>query len=172
MPVRLIERSEPEQHFTEGEPDLEPPEELAVAELDEETQLEEDLDNEDVLEQDVDEDVLEATLEDLVHVADDDDEDDAPTARAQVEAIETDEVLDIVDVEESLDRILQARLAELGDDGSGDGPGADEADMTDPADDVVAPCGHSEFVCRGCFLVFSTVLLADPAGWRCHDCVS
>jgi len=65
-----MERNLVEEHFTEGEPDLEPPEELAVGELDDETMLEEDLDNEDVLEEDVDEDVLEVTLEHLVHADD------------------------------------------------------------------------------------------------------
>ena len=65
--MRALERNLVEEHFTEGEPDLEPPEELAVGELDDEAMLEEELDNEDLLEQDVDEDVLEVTLEDLVH---------------------------------------------------------------------------------------------------------
>ena len=71
--MRLAERHrEPvEAHFTEGELDLEPPEELAIGELDDEAILEEELDNEDLLEQDVDEDTLEASLEDLVHGGDD-----------------------------------------------------------------------------------------------------
>jgi hypothetical protein len=76
--MRLAEsHHEPlEAHFTEGELDLEPPEEMAIAELDDEAILEEELDNEDLLEEDVDEDTLEASLEDLVHGGDDEDEDD------------------------------------------------------------------------------------------------
>ena len=48
-----------EAHFTEGELDLEPPEEMAVGEWDDQAILEEELDNEDLLEQDVEEDTLE-----------------------------------------------------------------------------------------------------------------
>lgn len=74
--MRLVEDSErPEEHFTEGELDLEPPEELALGELDDEKLLEEDLDNEDVDEEDVDDVVLELTLDELVHGADDEAED-------------------------------------------------------------------------------------------------
>jgi hypothetical protein len=70
--LRLVERYElQEEHFTEGEPDLEPPEELALAELDEEQLLEEELDNEDISEDEVDEVTLELTLEHLVHQGDD-----------------------------------------------------------------------------------------------------
>src|ERR1700680_343250 len=65
-----------EAHFTEGELDLEPPEELAIGELDDEAILEEELDNEDLLEEDVDEDILAASLEDLVHGGDEDDDED------------------------------------------------------------------------------------------------
>jgi hypothetical protein len=76
--MRLVERNEkPEDHFTEGELDLEAPEELALAELDDDTLLEEELDNDDISEEDVDETVLEVTLEDLVHSADDGDDDAA-----------------------------------------------------------------------------------------------
>jgi len=67
----VVERDRPEQHFSEGEPDLEPPEELAIGELDDESMLEEELDNEDLLEEDVDDDLLTVTLEDLIHVGDD-----------------------------------------------------------------------------------------------------
>jgi hypothetical protein len=76
--MRLAERHQEaaETHYTEGELDLEPPEELAIGELDDEAILEEELDNEDLLEQDVDEDTLEASLEDLVHGGDDEDADE------------------------------------------------------------------------------------------------
>jgi hypothetical protein len=76
--MRLVDQTErPEEHFTEGEPDLEAPEELALVELDEDTLLEEDLDNEDVAEDDVDDVVLTLTLEDLVHNGDHDEDDTA-----------------------------------------------------------------------------------------------
>ena len=66
--MRLVEfNHSPEDHFTEGELDLEAPEEQAISELDYDAMLEEDLDNEDLAEEDVDEATLEVTLEDLVH---------------------------------------------------------------------------------------------------------
>jgi hypothetical protein len=64
-----------EQRFSEGEPDLEPPEEMAVGELDADVELEEDLDCQLVDEDDVDTAVLQQTLEDLSHAADDEVED-------------------------------------------------------------------------------------------------
>ncbi len=70
--MRLIERPDrPEQHFSEGEPDLEPPEELCVAEVDADLALEEDLDCEALTEDDVEERMLEETLEELAHGEDD-----------------------------------------------------------------------------------------------------
>jgi len=59
--MRLVERHRAplETHFTEGELDLEPPEELAIGDLDDEAILEEELDNEDLLEEDVDRGCLE-----------------------------------------------------------------------------------------------------------------
>jgi len=134
--VRVVELAQ-EEHFSEGEPDLEPPEELAVAELDDETMLEEELDNEDIAEDDVDDDVLTATLEDLVHIDDDDDVvveggaevtlgNGALEAVEQVEVLEVLELLDvdeIEDLEESLDHVLAQRLAQ-----DADGAGAVEPD--------------------------------------------
>ena len=138
--MRVVDRQSvpTESHFTEGEPDLEPPEELAIVELDEDTMLEEDLDNEDVLEQDVDEDVLEATLEDLVHGDDGEQDDDAEVgdAASAIEGaaataatqnaptssgsswLEGDEEDDDSDeVEEELDLVLLERLALVDPDG-------------------------------------------------------
>jgi hypothetical protein len=71
--LRLVDRDpqDREQHFSEGEPDLEPPEEVAVDEWDDDLVLEEDLDCDIVQEEDVEDDVLQRTLEDLVHAADD-----------------------------------------------------------------------------------------------------
>ncbi len=197
--MRLAERHrEPlEAHFTEGEPDLEPPEELAIGELDDEAILEEELDNEDLLEQDVDEDTLEASLEDLVHGndADDDGVDDAavdgqvhlvpstaatPIGIVAAELDDADDDLGDEDLEESLDLVLLERLALLG-----DGEAGDEDDdpagvrgvllqmQTDTADPVdVAPCGVDEFVCRSCFLVRRRVQLADATAMACLDCCS
>lgn len=197
--MRLIERGEQEEHFSEGEPDLEPPEELCLSEVDEDAQLEEELDNEDILEDDVDDDLLAATLEELVHNGDDDEEHDgAPSAASDPlddddDIEEEPDLLDIEDVEESLDRILQVKLALL--------DGADAAELEDGLEDgldgdgtladvVVLHStrrhpsnGHSgafdatvlahrpdEFVCRGCFLVCNSVQLADGAAMLCHDC--
>jgi len=73
--MRLVEEFEkPEDHYTEGELDLEAPEELALGELDDDAMLEEELDNDDVNEEDVDEVVLEMTLEELVHSGDSEDD--------------------------------------------------------------------------------------------------
>lgn len=68
--------SRDEQHFSEGEPDLEPPEELAVDELDDDLALEEDLECELLREEDVDVQVLEQTLEQLAHAGDEIDDPD------------------------------------------------------------------------------------------------
>lgn len=193
--MRLAERHrEPDEaHFTEGELDLEAPEELAVAELDEEAILEEELDNEDLLEQDVDEDMLEVTLEDLVHDGDEEDGDEldlevgvstsaAPAASVSEVDDDSDEVAASDDLEESLDLVLLERMALLDLGGARDAPGdADEdaaegggvllqihVDTTDIVD--VAPCGTDEFVCRSCFLVRRRVQLVDPATMVCRDC--
>ena len=176
----VVDGRDTEEHFTEGEPDLEPPEELAVGELDDDVLLEEDLDSEIVLEEDVDEDVLEATLEDLAHLADDEDVDDSPEkpmgSPADLEDLDAD-TLDIADVEESLDRILRERLAQE-DDGTDEDDVDDDGGLTSPAVPVRIPvdelevqrCRETEFVCRGCFLVRSRVQLADAVGQLCHDC--
>jgi len=154
--MRLAERhpEAAETHYTEGELDLEPPEELAIGELDDEAILEEELDNEDLLEEDVDEDTLEASLEDLVHAGDDTDGDDgelrpAPGTLANgiespwtgflgvaadgdgVRAPAMDDADDEVgddDVEESLDLVLLDRLALLD-----DGDAEAEAELEDGA---------------------------------------
>src|SRR5579862_1272159 len=142
-PMRLAERhpEAAETHYTEGELDLEPPEELAIGELDDEAILEEELDNEDLLEQDVEEDTLEASLEDLVHGGDDEDEDDAPLHTApgpfattpespwnglgdvaghgvggrDVATDDADDDIGDTDVEASLDLVLLDRMALLDD---------------------------------------------------------
>lgn len=179
--MRVVERVEPEEHFSEGEPDLEPPEELAVAELDDDTLLEEDLDSEIVLEQDVDEDTLEVTLEDLVHLDDDEDETDevegaaAHDAGALEDLEELDaEALDLADVEESLDRILQLRMAASGDGADAAADEDDDGAVVRLAVDLqalaVGPCRTDEFVCDGCFLVRSRVLMADASRSLCRDC--
>lgn len=143
--MRLAEPVE-EQHFSEGEPDLEPPEELAVGELDEEALLEEELDNEDLLEQDVDEDMLTVTLEDLIHDGDDDDVDDVDagtvegTPPSRVSGIglagededaedffDDLEVDDLEDLEESLDHMLEQRLSTSP--AAADGDEVDDEDM-------------------------------------------
>jgi hypothetical protein len=191
--MRLVEKHrEPvEAHYTEGELDLEPPEELAVGELDDEAILEEELDNEDLLEQDVDEDTLEESLEDLVHSGDDDTDDAVDEIRPMTtvhgegdgddgegEGAE----LGGEDHEDSLDLVLLDRLALL-DDGEDEAEADVENGVVVPSlllqmqiDNVelvdVAPCGSDEFVCRSCFLVRRRVQLADVAAMACHDCAT
>jgi len=193
--MRVAERHrEPvDAHFTEGEPDLEPPEELAIGELGEDAILEEDLDNEDILEEEVDEDVLEVTLEDLAFGdADEDDDVDGsspdldgsgPRAAAVAVApgVEDADEDDDTEVEESLDRILFERMALVDDGASEDEEGAEGVHSRavavlarpDALDVVaVAPCGPDEFVCRACFLVRNRALLVDPDTPICRDCRS
>jgi hypothetical protein len=194
--MRTAERRHelPEAHFTEGEPDLEPPEELAIGELDDEAILEEGLDNEDLLEQDVDEDTLEETLENLVHGSDEevgDDHDgglqavldvriDRDAAAPSEEPEDSDEELEGEDFEESLDLVLLERMALVGTDEDlevmEDGSALVEHSLllqmqTDNVDQVdVARRGTDEFVCQSCFLVRKRVQLADPTSMACHDC--
>lgn len=59
-----------QQHFTEGEPDLQPLEELAVEELDDDLVLEADLDFDRIGEDDVEDRLIAETLEALVHAGD------------------------------------------------------------------------------------------------------
>jgi uncharacterized protein DUF4193 len=186
--MRLAESRE--QHFTEGEPDIEPPEELCVSEVDDVALLEEELDNEDVLEQDVEEDVLEETLEDLVHHGDgDDDEDDGESAvpvGLLVTEQDEDEDVDVEgsdEVEEALDVVLEHRLVAF-DERAGASPDGDDEDELPPENlvatngsseavrpaDEVRPCGPDEFTCRSCFLVRSRELLADEVAMTCRDC--
>jgi hypothetical protein len=180
-----------EEHFTEGEPDLEAPEELAVLEVDEEAQFEEDLDNQVDLEDEVDEDVLETSLDHLVHDGDDeepngDDEVDeaAPTPVALsssttgdgsdlAEASDLDdlEIEDLEDREESLDRILREKLAgdEEADEDLDQLVSVDGTGSTD-AGSGASVCGPDEFVCGSCFLVRNLTQRADGSGSVCRDC--
>jgi len=68
---------QPPTVFVEGEPDLEPPEELAVEVFDESGLLRDDVDCELVDETDVDEETADAAFDELVHAADE--EADNPT---------------------------------------------------------------------------------------------
>jgi hypothetical protein len=172
--VRVIERQDnrPDEHFTEGEPDLEAPEELAVLEVDEETALEEDLDGHVDHEDEVDEAVLEISLDHLVYDGDIDDGDEAVGPVALLVATILDEpemddpeIEDLEDREESLDRILREKLA-------GDEDGPDEADEPDEpvALDAVTAGGAEEFVCRSCFLVRSESQRSGTETSVCRDC--
>ena len=178
--VRVIERQgqREDEHFTEGEPDLEPPEELAVVELDEETELEEDLDSRADLEDEVDQEVLESSLDHLVHDGDDEDGvgagvEDGVEADGHLEitllVTEDLEIEELEDREESLDRILREKMA-------GDEEVEDELHELDmdtlatAAEVKVAACGPEEFVCRSCFLVRSQTLRIGSSGSLCRDC--
>ena len=177
-----------QEHFTEGEPDLEPPEELAVLEVDEEALLEEDLDSRADLEDEVDEDVLEVSLDHLVHDGDEDEQDDgvdaatAPSVAVSLTApedpgggsgeaadLEDLEIEDLEDRVESLDRILRQKLA--GDEEADDDPLAGDS-LGALAEVTVPSCGPDEFVCRSCFLVRSRALRWEESGSLCRDCVS
>lgn len=63
-------RDVPSPIFVEGEPELEPPEELAVEVLDETDMLADDVDCELIDEADLDQDTADAAFDDLVHAAD------------------------------------------------------------------------------------------------------
>lgn len=184
--MRVSERQGLDQdaHFTEGEPDLEPPEELAVLELDDEALLEEDLENQVDLEDEVDEEILESSLDHLVHDGDEDEDDDendvttapgrAPVAvgangAADVGDLEDLEIEDLEDRVESLDRILREKLA--GDEEPEDALEEVGIDAGADIDGITVPsCGPDEFVCRGCFLVRHSAQRAAGAGAICHDC--
>jgi len=181
--VRVIERqgSREDEHFTEGEPDLEAPEEMAVLEVDEEGLLEEDLENEVDLEDEVDEDTLEISLDHLVYdgLVDDDEGDDADAEDGTDDSGKSDppvagalddlEVEDLEDIEESLDRILREKLA--GDeDPEGDPDEPVVGSVVEAVDGKVPSCGPDEFVCRSCFLVRSTTQATGPSPSLCRDC--
>lgn len=78
--MRVIDRPEEptEPTFVEGEPELEPPEELAVEVLDELELLQDDVDCELMDESDLDTQLAEQAFDDLVHAADESRDD--PTA--------------------------------------------------------------------------------------------
>ena len=182
--VRVVEPVTQEQQFFEGEPDLEPPEELAVAELDEESLLEEELDNDDIGEEEVDDEVLTASLEVLIHMSDDadgdaggdrdEDTDGAPANRNVLglvilgvadrgpdedededDELEALEVDDLEDLEESLDRLLEERLGAL-ESSAADGSGGAEEDG-DGHGHVALPSPAS-----------ASVVVIDPAAPGCR----
>jgi hypothetical protein len=182
--VRVIERqdSREDEHFTEGEPDLEAPEELAVLEVDEESLLEEDLERSADLEDEVDEERLETSLDHLVHDGDDEgDGADDPgrtltlAAFATVVGLETVgggdgtdpedlEIEDLEDRDESLDRILREKLA--GDEEPGDDDQADDGMVDDGmVDDTDEPV-----VMSGAGTVGLKVASCGPDEFVCPSC--
>jgi hypothetical protein len=184
--MRLVELGG-EQRFSEGEPDLEPPEELAVGEIDDDTLLEGRLENDEVREEDVDDELLSWTLEDLVHVDDDVEgagDPDVPGGAVELRALgtagnvdeedflETLEVEDLEDLEESLDLLLALRLAVVGpaEDGAEDGGEHRAGPSAGAGDGAGLACGPEEFVCRSCFLVHHRAQLAGGDGRVCRDC--
>ena len=76
--MRVLARraSQPPPVFVEGEPDLEPPEELAVEVLDEASRLRDDVGCELVDESELDAETADAAFDELVHRPDEDDADD------------------------------------------------------------------------------------------------
>ena len=164
--MRLVERQGEDEHFTEGEPDLEPPEELAVAEVDEESHLEEDLDRRADLEDEIDVDALEISLDHLVHDGEEEEDESESAALGDLE------IEDLEDREESLDLILRAKLA--GDEEPA--PVDDEVDeaVMSPGSETEARAegswGEGEFLCRSCFLVRSASQRVGTSGSLCHAC--
>lgn len=173
--MRVIDRQgrKEDEHFTEGEPDLEPPEELAVLEVDEESLLEEDLDTRADLEDEVDEEILESSLDELVHAGDEEEEDDEVAVLGDLE------IEDLEDREESLDQILREKLAgdeepwtteddvdELVTAGNGTTAAVMAAPPTSPS------WGPDEFVCRSCFLVRRGAQRVGSSGSLCQACSS
>jgi hypothetical protein len=165
----VIERqgNRDDEHFTEGEPDLEPPEELAVAEVDEESRLEEDLERRADLEDEVDVDALESSLDHLVHDGDEVEDESEGATLGDLE------IEDLEDREESLDLILRSKLA--GD----EEPVPDEDDEADESFPSVKTAtgprgeqswGEDEFLCRSCFLVRSASQRVGTSGSLCHAC--
>ena len=155
-----------EEHFTEGEPDLEPPEELAVIEVDEEDFLEQDPDGGADLEVDLDEDTLQLRLDHLVH----DGEDEDGVGPDEGGALDLD-VEDLEDIEESLDVLLRDKLA-----GDGDPARPEDSGVSAGAGgslDVEEVPGHDpdEFVCRSCFLVRHLSQRAEAPGLLCRECL-
>jgi hypothetical protein len=175
--MRLVELGG-EQQFSEGEPDLEPPEELAVGEIDDDAILEAGLDTEAVSEEDVDDELLSWTLEDLVHVGDDGEPVDgvggvegAGAEDDDEELAETLEVEDLEDLEESLDLLLALRLSGAGALEGGaeeDGPGGEGESRAQGG--VRLGCRPEEFVCRRCFLVHHRSQLEAGTALVCRDC--
>jgi hypothetical protein len=166
--------SDYEESFVEGEPDLRPPEEEALEELDDETLLEQELDDEDVLEQDVEDDVLEESLEELdAKEGGDDPEIELVRLDGNADSDETNGTpLELDDVEASLDVILAERIAgDLRDDEE-DGGGTVAVDTEYPDGNEVVPRQPDEFVCLGCFLLKRRELLKDPERRLCRDCVA
>jgi hypothetical protein len=173
--VRVIERqgSREDEHFTEGEPDLEAPEELAVLEVDEGALLEEDLETQVDLEEEVDEDTLESSLDHLVYDGDDDDagvggDTPAPSDSPLTVVLDDLEVEDLEDIEESLDRILMEKLA--GDEDPEGEPDPPVVVIDEVVGGEVLTCGPDEFVCGACFLVRRTTQRTDAAAALCRDC--
>lgn len=166
--MRVIERqgNRDDEHFTEGEPDLEAPEELAVAEVDEDLLLERDLDRRADLEDETDVDALEMSLDALVHDGDEMEDESEGVALGDLE------IEDLEDREESLDLLLKAKLAgdeepvpdddEVDDALTGSGPGEGPEGERSWSD--------GEFLCQSCFLVRSASQRVGTSGSLCHAC--
>ncbi|HEY5251089.1 MAG TPA: hypothetical protein VIJ09_05485 [Acidimicrobiales bacterium] len=166
--MRVIERQghRGDEHFTEGEPDLEPPEELAVLEIEEESLLEGGLDGRADLEDETDVDALEISLDHLVHDGDEEEDENEMSGLGDLE------IEDLEDREESLDLILREKLA--GD----EEPPPDDDEIDEPFPTVnagtVARAGGTldvdEFLCRSCFLVRRASQRVGTSGSLCQAC--
>jgi hypothetical protein len=134
--------------------------------VDEEALLEEDLESQSVLEEEVDLDVLEVSLDHLVHDQDETDSADVPGAEST--DLDDLEIEDLEDQEESLDRLLREKLAGDEEPVNDEDEGADG--VTGSARDGVSSCGPDEFVCPSCFLVRNRTQRDRTPVALCRDC--
>ncbi|HEY7949063.1 MAG TPA: DUF4193 family protein, partial [Acidimicrobiales bacterium] len=125
------------------------------------------------LEDEVDDEMLESSLEHLVHDGDDEDGDggDEEDGAVQTLALVVGdlEIEELEDREESLDRILREMLA--GDEVAEDDLHELDIDSVATAAEVrVSSRGADEFVCSSCFLVRNRTQRSGRSGSLCHDC--
>jgi hypothetical protein len=163
----------PEEAFVEGEPELHPPEEEAVTELEPGDLLEQELEAEQVLEQDIDAQLLGESLEELEEQELEEQEEEE-TPEVQVLPSLGEEEVEEVGAEEfeaALDEVLAERLA--AEEVQGEEPVVGRPHEVEDVDVVqVALRRPDEFACRGCFLLKRRELLADPDHMMCRDCAA
>lgn len=164
-----------EEKFSEGEPELQPPEEDLV-EQDDEAVLEQELDTGELLEQDVDDQLLQETLEELEEQESEPVEgaEDLQGEVVEAEPGETEEIEEptgLEDFETALDEVLAERFGGEEPEGEVEEPVSHHR-LEDEFDLVEVPARQpGEFLCQGCFLLKRREMLADGEHMLCRDCV-